>query len=163
MDQLIIKKHQQLENIKDRLFSTFLARDVEFYEPEFKENGHVLLDEFDFEEAETAGTVHAERLPISYIYQKTIKAIEVEPAIDGQTTIVRNNEINEFDPDKTYHFLVQTTDMPLRSVIQYEIPISLEDNSSQTVTLIKVNELSNGKPPFVDKIHVFTAFDRELK
>ncbi len=162
IDQIINRKHQQLNQIKARLFETVLVRDVELYTPDTVNNTYVLQDEDDFEEAEVVGSLKAERLPLSYVHQGTIKIIEVWPTTSQRFGLVRDGELNEFESNKSYYFLSLNANIPLQSVIQYQVITSLDESASQQISLIKVDERAIGKPTFVNQVHTFSLFHGDV-
>ncbi len=112
MDRLIKLKHQKLRAIRNQIFNTFYARDVDIFKPLTNPGGdYVLEDEDDFEEADPVTTTRQEDLPISYGFLDTTKAIRCKLDENGETTFVRAGESNDYDPDKTYNFLIRDPDI----------------------------------------------------
>ena len=161
-DQLNKRKNQQLKKAKDKLYNTLYARDIDVYKPQVLDGKNVLADEDDFEEPDVVGTLKSEEMPLSYGFLDTSKAVEVTLNEEGGLNYVRSGEVNEYAPDKAHKFLVQDPDIPLQTVIQFEIPTSLTTEAMQTITLIKVDSQPIGKPPFVDNIHIFASFHGDL-
>ncbi len=143
------------------LYQTILAKDVEIYVPRELNDQYVLVDEDDFEEPELIGKIKAEVLPLMYEAAVTSKAVEVRQGINTPGS-ARGNEINEYDPDTIRGFYIQTTEIPLQTVIRYNIPISLTDTAVQTITLVKVGTQTKGNPPFIDPLHQFVPFHGDL-
>ena len=186
-DNIISRAHFQLEQIKSRLFDTPLARDVELYTPDVINNTNVLRDEDDFEEADVVGSVLSERMPLAYSLQGSIKLVEVRPLLHGRfavvgsndfehypsfnfkeritkirSTVVRNNEINEFEQDQLFYFIAQDSVIPMQAVIQFQVFSNPDESATQAVQLIKVDERSIGKPAFANQIHTFSHFHGDI-
>jgi hypothetical protein len=129
MDQLIKIKHRQLAKIRKQIFSTLYAKSVDIYRPyKDAEGNHVLEDEIEFEEADVVGRAPEENMPISYTVLDSTKIVQCK--IDeetGKISFVRGTEANEFDVDKHYKYLVESESVPTQSVIQFEVPKTLED------------------------------------
>ncbi|MCG8339456.1 MAG: hypothetical protein MJE63_33525 [Proteobacteria bacterium] len=187
LDVLLNKAHYQLDQIKSRLFDTPLARDVDLYTPDAVNNINVIRDEDDFEEADVVGSLISERMPLVYSLQGVIKLIEVRPLIHGRfavvgssdfeqdktfnfterspkirSTVVRNNEINEFEQDRYVYFIAQDSVVPMQAVIQFQVFSNPDQSATQIIRLIKVDERSIGKPAFVNQIHTFSHFHGDL-
>lgn len=163
IDQLIKVKHQRLNAAKNQLYKTIFAIDVDMYKPQVQDGKNVLQDDDDFEEADVVGSLKTADMPLSYGFLETTKVVKIK--LDDNTakpSPVRIGNINEFDPDQIYKFLVQDTDVPEHTVIQFEIPVSLNDDTMQVMTLIKVDDAAIGQPPFIDTVHMFVPFHGDL-
>ena len=186
-DSIVNRIHFQLNQIKSRLFDTPLARDVDLYTPDTLNNTNVIRDEDDFEEADVVGSVISERMPLVYSLQGVIKLVEVRPLVQGRfavvgsndfeqyrsfnfaerslkprSTVVRNNEINEFEQNRYFYFIAQDNVIPMQAVIEFQIFSSPDESATQTIRLIKVDERSVGKPAFVNQIHTFSHFHGDI-
>ncbi len=186
-DKIVNRSHFQLEQIKSRLFNTPLAREADLYTPDVINNTNVLRDEDDFEEADVVGSVISERMPLVYSLQGSIKLVEVCPLIHGRfavvgssdfeqyktfdvtenspkfrTTVVRNNEINEFEQHRLFYFVAQENVIPMQAVIQFQVFSRPDESSTQIIRLIKVDERVIGKPAFVNQVHTFSHFHGEI-
>lgn len=131
MDRLLKIKHRQLAEKRKAIFNTPYAFSVDLYRPyKDAEGNHVLEDEIEFEEADEIGRSPEENLPISYTVLDTTKLVRCK--IDeesGKISFVRGTEVNEFEVDMNFKFLAETDNLPTQSVIQFELPKTLEDET----------------------------------
>ncbi|MBU2648778.1 hypothetical protein KKI24_28985 [bacterium] len=167
MDALIKERHRQIKLVRDKIFDTPYARDVDIYRP-YKdgEGRHVIEDEKEFEEADEVGTLSTdENMSISYTVLDTTKAVRCKINEDtGKLSHVRVGEQNEFEQDKQFHFLIQSNNIPDRTVMQLEVPTALaaDDESTQTISLIKVSSIPIGVQPYIDLVHSFVSFHGDV-
>ncbi len=167
MDALKKAKHRQMKAVRGKIFNTPYGRDVDIYRP-YKdgEGNHVLEDEIEFEDEDEVGRLKTdEDMPISYTVLDTTKAVRCKfDSETGKLSFVRGGDSNEFEQDKQYQFLIQSDNIPTRTVMQYDVPTALaeDDDTAQTISLIKVTSIPIGEQPYLDVVHVFVPFHGDL-
>lgn len=159
-DQLIKLKHRQLQLIKDRMYNTFQAVDVDIYKPIIgATGGYELVSEDDIGEVDPlASASNSGDVEADIKYNETpvqTKAIRVKADEFGTVKFLSSGLQNEYDQDSSFNYMIKAQDIPVNSVMQYEVSKDTISNDKVTVNMIKVDEAVKGAAPAVEVIHIF--------
>lgn len=166
MKALLKSRHRQLRRIALNVFDTFRAWPADLYRPETDFDGLVLMaDEQDFaeEDEDVVGRIVREEAPLLYASPLATRAVPCDMGGANGFALTGHGEINEFDPDMIWRFLIEEPSVPAHSVLTFELPVDfLENGTTRTIRLIKIDHKPAGGPPFSGIVHAFAWFHGDL-